>query len=98
MNEQQRDRQFHIQCARGEVGRYCILPGDPGRCEAIAKYFDEPAHVQSNREYTTYTGKLLGEKVSGIHRNWRTFCRHRHGRALQHRSAHLYPGGHLRRY
>ena len=66
MNEQQRDRQFHIQCARGEVGHYCILPGDPGRCEAIAKYFDEPVHVQSNREYTTYTGKLLGEKVSVV--------------------------------
>ena len=27
----QRERQFHIQCAPGDVGRYCILPGDPGR-------------------------------------------------------------------
>ncbi|MEG1857591.1 MAG: uridine phosphorylase [Pseudoflavonifractor sp.] len=56
--------QFHIQCKPGDVGRYCILPGDPGRCEVIARYFDNPVKVQSNREYTTYTGTLLGEKVS----------------------------------
>ena len=56
--------QFHIQCKEGDVGRYCILPGDPGRCEKIAAYFDNSARVQSNREYTTYTGTLLGEKVS----------------------------------
>lgn len=28
-------RQYHIACAPGEVGRYVILPGDPGRCEQI---------------------------------------------------------------
>lgn len=61
---QKRNIQFHIQCAPGDVGRYCILPGDPGRSEVIAQYFDNPVKVQSNREYTTYTGTLLGEKVS----------------------------------
>ena len=63
---QERELQFHIQCAPGQVGRYCILPGDPGRCEEIARYFDRPAHVQSNREFTTYTGTLLGEQVSVV--------------------------------
>ena len=58
------ERQFHIQCKAGNVGRYCFLPGDPGRCEKIAAYFDNPVKIQSNREYTTYTGTLLGEKVS----------------------------------
>ena len=61
---QQHELQFHIQCKEGDVGRYCILPGDPGRCEKIAAYFDDPVKVQSNREYTVYTGTLLGEKVS----------------------------------
>lgn len=56
--------QFHIKCREGDVGRYCILPGDPGRSEIIAQYFDNPVKIQSNREYTTYTGTLLGEKVS----------------------------------
>ena len=61
---QKHELQFHIKCKKGDVGRYCILPGDPGRCEKIAAYFDDPVKVQSNREYTTYTGTLLGEKVS----------------------------------
>lgn len=56
--------QYHIQCAKGEVGRYCIIPGDPGRCEKIAAYFDQPKLIATNREYCTYTGTLLGEKVS----------------------------------
>ena len=58
------ERQFHINCKQGDVGRYCLLPGDPGRCEKIARYFDDPVHVMTNREYVTYTGTLLGEKVS----------------------------------
>lgn len=63
---QNRAQQFHIACAPGDVGRYCILPGDPGRCEAIAAYFDNPVHVIQNREYNTYTGTLLGERVSVV--------------------------------
>ena len=61
---QERELQFHIKAGMGDVGRYCIVPGDPGRCEKIAAYFDDPHFVVSNREYTIYTGTLLGEKVS----------------------------------
>ena len=61
---QQLEKQFHIHCVEGDVGRYCILPGDPGRCESIAQLFDNPVHVAQNREYNIYTGTLLGEKVS----------------------------------
>ena len=58
------DRQYHIQVARGEVGRYVILPGDPKRCAKIAQYFDDPVLVADNREYITYTGTVDGVKVS----------------------------------
>ena len=61
---QEMDLQFHIRCKQGDVGKYCFLPGDPGRCEAIAAYFDNPVHVGMNREYNIYTGTLLGQKVS----------------------------------
>ena len=57
-------KQYHIQVGKGEVGRYVILPGDPKRCEKIAKYFDDPVFVADNREYVTYTGTLDGVKVS----------------------------------
>ncbi len=58
------EKQYHIHCTEGDVGRYVILPGDPGRCEKIAALFDDARHVAQNREYTVYTGTLLGEKVS----------------------------------
>lgn len=29
---QKLEKQFHIHCVEGDVGRYVILPGDPGRC------------------------------------------------------------------
>ena len=61
---QETNKQFHIQCVEGDVGKYVILPGDPGRCEAIARHFDNPVHIGMNREYNVWTGTLLGEKVS----------------------------------
>ena len=61
---QKLEKEFHIHCKRGDVGRYCILPGDPGRCASIASYFDDAVLISQNREYTVYTGTLLGEKVT----------------------------------
>ena len=60
------ERQFHIACKGGDVGRYCLLPGDPGRSEQIARYFDNPVRVAANREFVTYTGTLAGEPVSVV--------------------------------
>lgn len=57
---------YHIKLKQGDVGRYVLLPGDPGRCEIIAKWFDNAVKVAQNREYVTYTGTLLGEKVSVV--------------------------------
>lgn len=59
-----KERQYHIQVAKGEVGRYVIMPGDPGRCEKIAQYLENPVLIAKNREYVTYTGTLDDEKVS----------------------------------
>jgi uridine phosphorylase len=56
--------QYHLHIKEGDVGRYVVLPGDPKRCEKIAKYFDDSKFVADSREYMTYTGYLDGEKVS----------------------------------
>lgn len=56
--------QYHLQTRPGDVGRYVIMPGDPKRCEKIARHFDNPVLVADSREYITYTGYLDGEKVS----------------------------------
>lgn len=58
------DRQMHLNIRKGDVGRYVLLPGDPGRCEKLAALFENPHFVASNREFTTYTGSLHGVPVS----------------------------------
>ena len=57
-------KQFHIACAQGDIGRYCILPGDPGRVPAIAALFVDAKQFAYNREFNVWTGTLLGEKVT----------------------------------
>ena len=61
---QKLEKQYHIDCAPGDVGRYCILPGDPGRVPSIAALFDDAKQVAYNREFNVWTGTLLGEKVT----------------------------------
>lgn len=57
-------RQYHIQTAPGEVGRYVIMPGDPKRCAKIAAFLDDAELIADSREFVTYTGYLDGVKVS----------------------------------
>lgn len=59
-------KQYHTNLGREDIGEYIILPGDPGRCEKIAKFFDDPVHITTNREYCIYTGTLDGVKVSVV--------------------------------
>lgn len=56
--------QYHIECRPGDVGRYVLLPGDPGRVPLIASFLENAEKIAQHREYTTYTGWLDGEKVS----------------------------------
>lgn len=56
--------QYHIGLRKGDVGKYVILPGDPKRCEKIARHFDSAKLIADSREYVTYTGYLDGVKVS----------------------------------
>lgn len=58
--------QYHTHVKKGDVGRYVLLTGDPGRCETISKYFDNPRFISYNREYNCYTGTLCGEEVTVI--------------------------------
>ena len=58
------EKQYHIGVTSAEVGKYCIIPGDPGRCEKIASFLDNPYHVGMNREYNIWNGYLEGELVT----------------------------------
>jgi len=64
MAETKEGEQYHIRLKRGDVGKYVLLTGDPGRVPKIASFFENARHVATNREYTTYTGEIDGIKVS----------------------------------
>jgi len=56
--------QYHIGLKEGDVGRYVLMPGDPGRVPKIAEYFDDAQEMAFNREYRTFTGHVDGIKIS----------------------------------
>ena len=57
-------KQMHLQCTAEDIGRYAILPGDPGRCAVIAAFLEDARQISSNREFSVWTGMLDGERVS----------------------------------
>lgn len=57
------EKQYHIGLSASQGAGYAILPGDPGRVEKIAAYLENPSFVAQNREFTTWQGTLLGERV-----------------------------------
>lgn len=56
--------QYHVRLSPRDVARYVLLPGDPGRVEAVASLWDDARHVASNREYVTFTGTYRGVPIS----------------------------------
>ena len=58
------EKEYHIDVATGEVGRYVLLPGDPGRSAKIAEFFDNPKEIAFKREFRTFTGTVDGIRVS----------------------------------
>jgi uridine phosphorylase len=60
------EKKYHVGLAKGEVGDYVLVPGDPGRTPMIAKYLDDAREVAFSREYRTFTGKIDGVPVSAM--------------------------------
>jgi uridine phosphorylase len=57
------EKQYHIGFDDSHGARYALLPGDPGRVEAIAQHLKNPRFYCRNREYETWTGTLKEENV-----------------------------------
>jgi uridine phosphorylase len=60
------EKKYHIGLAKGDVGNYVLVPGDPARTPMIAKYLDDAREVAFSREYRTFTGSIGGVPVSTI--------------------------------
>lgn len=54
---------YHLGLKREQGAAYCLLTGDPGRVESVARLLDSPAFAAQNREYVTWEGMLEGERV-----------------------------------
>src|SRR5712664_4767751 len=60
------NRKYHVGLAKGEVGDYVLVPGDPGRTPMIAKHLEDAREVAFSREYRTFTGSIGGVPVSAM--------------------------------
>ncbi|OQB13358.1 MAG: Uridine phosphorylase [Firmicutes bacterium ADurb.Bin193] len=54
---------YHIGLSEDIQAKYALLPGNPGRVEAIARHLESYEKIDSNREYLTYRGLLCGESI-----------------------------------
>jgi uridine phosphorylase len=58
------EKKYHVGLAKGDVGDYVLVPGDPFRTPLVAKHLDGAKEVAFSREYRTFTGTVEGVKVS----------------------------------
>ena len=56
--------QYHIRCGEGDIEKYCLLPGDPNRCNVIAETWDKARLVADYREHRTFSGEIGGVKIT----------------------------------
>ncbi len=57
-------KQYHINCKKGDLSDYLLLPGDPGRVEKIASSWDSKKQVSDNREFSSVRGRYKGTDLS----------------------------------
>src|SRR6266571_4802434 len=58
------ERKYHVGLAKGDVGEYVLVPGDPFRTPMVAKHLEGAREVAFSREYRTFTGSVDGVPVS----------------------------------
>ncbi|NHU32708.1 uridine phosphorylase [Proteus mirabilis] len=56
---------FHLGLTKNDLqgATLAIVPGDPKRVEKIVKLMDNPVHLASLREYTSWRGEIDGKAV-----------------------------------
>lgn len=58
------EKKYHVGLAKGDVGEYVLVPGDPFRTPMVAKHLEGAKEVAFSREYRTFTGTVDGVAVS----------------------------------
>lgn len=60
------ERQYHIQCAKGDLSEYLLVPGDPDRVKKIASFWNYAKEVSCHREFRSFTGKYKSFAISAL--------------------------------
>lgn len=58
--------QPHTLLTPGDISKYVLVPGDPGRVLRIATKLQDPRKVAENRGYISYSGTFEGVPVSAV--------------------------------
>ena len=59
-------RQYHIDCKKGDLSGYLLIPGDPDRLPKITALWDSRHEVSSRREFRSFTGKYKKVPISAL--------------------------------
>jgi uridine phosphorylase len=58
--------QYHINCKRGDLAEYLLIPGDPDRVPKISRFWDSAKEICTRREFRSFTGKYKGVQISAL--------------------------------
>ncbi len=58
------DPSYHIQCRKGDLSPYVLLPGDPERVHIIGHIWDRFEDITYHREYRSIRGSYKGTDIS----------------------------------
>jgi len=59
-------KMYHIDLGPGDIPPYVLLPGDPGRVDAIARTWDSYEIVAHHREYRSARGRYRGAPIAAL--------------------------------
>jgi len=59
-------KQYHINCGKGDLAGYLLVPGDPDRVPKIAQFWDSFKEVSCHREFRSFTGKYKRIQISAL--------------------------------
>lgn len=59
-------KQYHIQCKKGDLAKYLLIPGDPERISKIVDGWEQSREIAYHREFHSFTGKYKGTGISAI--------------------------------
>jgi len=59
-------KEYHINCQKGDLAKYLLVPGNPDRIPKITKFWDSAKEISCHREFRSATGVYKGVPISAL--------------------------------